>query len=95
MDTLTERFNILSFLRLYIEERYSLFLTPAETALVRVRYCGFYARLLHRAADLLEQDNACKSLPIFTAELQNMQKLLQVYVHVLHVLELKGQGDDN
>eukprot|EP00057_Strongylocentrotus_purpuratus_P001917 XP_003723481.1 PREDICTED: uncharacterized protein LOC100889376 [Strongylocentrotus purpuratus] len=81
MDTLTQRFNILSFLHLYIEERYSLFLTPAETALVRVRYCGFYARLLHRAADLLEQDNACKSIPIFTAELQNMQKLLQEAIH--------------
>ncbi|XP_063954155.1 uncharacterized protein LOC129259216 [Lytechinus pictus] len=81
IDTLTNRFNILSFLRLYIEERYSLFLSPEETDLVRVRYCGFYARLLQRAAELLEQDNACKSIPIFTAELQNMQKLLQESIH--------------
>ncbi|XP_041478756.1 uncharacterized protein LOC121426468 isoform X2 [Lytechinus variegatus] len=81
MDTLTNRFNILSFLRLYIEERYSLFLSSEETDLVRVRYCGFYARLLQRAAELLEQDNACKSIPIFTSELQNMQKLLQESIH--------------
>ncbi|XP_071511693.1 uncharacterized protein [Diadema antillarum] len=81
VETLTNRFSLNSFLRCFIEERYSLLLTPQDARLVRGRYCGFYARLLQRTAELLEQEGACKSIPIFITELQNMQKLLQEALH--------------
>ncbi|XP_077986957.1 uncharacterized protein LOC144441271 [Glandiceps talaboti] len=77
IETKTQRVNMHSILRHFMEERYSSLRDEEHT---RMRYCEFYALLTQRLAPLVDANN-CKKLPLFIQEIHHIEKLLKEAVH--------------